>query len=538
MGQRKWLDVCRAAAGAVAAGIFVITVWNGPGMQMGVSIIETLCLAGVLLASYRYGAGTGAVCGAACGVLYSLWTNEIAVLGIVCILGVLAGSFRKLGRTACVIAYLAGFISAGLLYAPVLLVQTMPAAVMAAVIFFIVPVQMVQENTGGRIEKGNPAGWDSSRSVLERRLSLLSDSFAQMAKNCAALPKDIEFGEEEAADLWKIRYLESRSAAADQLFELSGFMQDFRDRLERTEDVSWELGPGLPKRLKKMRLEARSVQMLEGANRRREVVMEVRCVRGSAGVRQIAEEVSREAGRRFRADVPCRAEIGEEFCRIRLEEDTAFMILHGVARATREGEQVSGDCFSFLKQPGGKLFLGLCDGMGSGQQAYEESEEAIELAEQLTGAGFQPKTAARLVHTVLLQRQEAVHPAAMDMAVIDLYSGLCDFVKAGAAATLIDHGGEVEVFSSSSLPLGAVAETEPVERLYKLRDGDKIIMVTDGVLEAIPGERKEEQLSLFYQTLTSQKPGELAQSILHYAKEQGECVRDDMTVLVAGIWKK
>ncbi|RZT02989.1 SpoIIE family protein phosphatase [Cuneatibacter caecimuris] len=537
MSQRRWLDVGRAAVGLAAAVLFIITVWNGPGMQMGVSVIETMCLTGVLLGAYRYGAGTGAVCGAACGVFYAVWTEDMAMLGILCILGVLAGSFRRLGKFPCALAYLAGAVSAGMLYTPVLLLQTMPAVLMAAVIFFMVPVQMVQEGIR-RSDYAQPAGLEGSCGVLERRLSLLSDSLTQIAKTFSAIPQDLELGQDGGAVIWKNRYLESRNAVADQMFELSGFMQDFRDRLERTMDVSVELGPELNRRLRRMHLETEQLRMLEGANRRREVLMVVRCTRGRAAVRQLAAEVSAAAGRRFRPDPSCRAEIGEEFCQILLEEETAFMMLHGVARATREGEQVSGDCFSFLKQPGGKIFLGLCDGMGSGQQAYEESEEAIELAEQLTGAGFQPKTAARLVHTSLLQRREAVHPAAMDVAVVDLYSGLCDFVKAGAAATLIDHGGQVEIFSASSLPLGAIAETEPVERLYKLRDGDKIIMVTDGVLEALPGENKEEQLSLYYQTLSSQKPGELAQSLLRYVRGQSEEVRDDMTVLVAGIWKK
>ena len=47
MSQRRWLDVGRAAVGLAAAVLFIITVWNGPGMQMGVSVIETMCLTGV-----------------------------------------------------------------------------------------------------------------------------------------------------------------------------------------------------------------------------------------------------------------------------------------------------------------------------------------------------------------------------------------------------------------------------------------------------------------------------------------------------------
>ena len=70
----------------------------------------------------------------------------------------------------------------------------------------------------------------------------------------------------------------------------------------------------------------------------------------------------------------------------------------------------------------------------------------------------------------------------------------------------------------------------------KLWDGDKIIMVSDGVLEAMPGVEKERAFREFLDGLPDAGAQETAELILTFALSfEGE-PRDDMTVLVIGIW--
>lgn len=62
-------------------------------------------------------------------------------------------------------------------------------------------------------------------------------------------------------------------------------------------------------------------------------------------------------------------------------------------------------------------------------------------------------------------------------------------------------------------------------------------MMTDGVLDACPGEEKEQDMKAYLESLTVQSPQELADRILHFAAREGG-MWDDMTVLAAGIWKQ
>jgi stage II sporulation protein E len=64
-------------------------------------------------------------------------------------------------------------------------------------------------------------------------------------------------------------------------------------------------------------------------------------------------------------------------------------------------------------------------------------------------------------------------------------------------------------------------------------------MLSDGVLDALSLGIGEEILPEFIGRMEYASPGEIANQILAYCiRQSGGQVRDDMTVLVTGIWKQ
>ena len=66
-----------------------------------------------------------------------------------------------------------------------------------------------------------------------------------------------------------------------------------------------------------------------------------------------------------------------------------------------------------------------------------------------------------------------------------------------------------------------------------------IVMVSDGVLDGIIFENKEECLKEMLLEINTRNPQELAEELLDRVKKLNRgSMRDDATVLVLGIWKK
>ena len=177
-------------------------------------------------------------------------------------------------------------------------------------------------------------------------------------------------------------------------------------------------------------------------------------------------------------------------------------------------------------------------GMGSGRIANEDSEKVIELSEQLLETGFSPRAALKLVNTVLLLTGRNERPATLDLCLVDLYSGVIEAMKLGDVASfIVEHEG-VEMLESEHVPAGIMNPVEPVLLSRKLWDGDQVVMVSDGILDAMPGDEKEEAFRDFLAGLPEAGPQETAEMVMTYALSLDGEPRDDMTVLVGGIYER
>ena len=182
--------------------------------------------------------------------------------------------------------------------------------------------------------------------------------------------------------------------------------------------------------------------------------------------------------------------------------------------------------------------MSLSDGMGSGETAARESQRVIELAEQLLEAGYTARAALKLVNTVLLLAGEEQHPATVDLCCIDLYTGVLETMKLGAVATYVLDESGVELLQAAQAPAGVLEQVEPVLLSRKLWASCQVVMISDGVLEALPGEDKEQVMKEYLEDAKGGDPQELAEDILEFAMSFGQENRDDMTVLTAQVWKR
>ena len=338
--------------------------------------------------------------------------------------------------------------------------------------------------------------------------------------------------------LWRSRINESREAVVDQLTEMARIVGEFAGNLEQNGSRVWALPKSVTAKLWLKNIVVKQILMLERNDGSVELHLTARCRRGRCmTTREAAMILSCLVGERLIPDEESRNVIGREYSDYVFREDANFQVLTGVARATKADSYMSGDNFSFLYPEGDECIMLLSDGMGSGEAACRESERVIDLLEQFLEAGFKEEAAMKLINSMLMLRTENSMFSTMDVCVIHLASGVCDFMKAGASATYILRGEWMESMHSTTLPAGMLSAVSYDIKQKKLYDGDFVIMLSDGVLE---GEESEEAFwARVMDGMDCQNPQGIADHILEEAmKRENYRPKDDMTVLVGRITRR
>ena len=194
--------------------------------------------------------------------------------------------------------------------------------------------------------------------------------------------------------------------------------------------------------------------------------------------------------------------------------------------------QFHGDSTTIKKLKDGKILVALSDGMGSGEVAARNSKKVVLNLEKFLDTGFEEERAIKLINSYLLVGKDEDNFATIDAMVFDPSSGLTELIKIGACPTFINSGGEVSKIESNTLPAGIVENVELEMKTKILKKGAIMIMVTDGIIDAIP-DKSGEVLKELLRTVKTTSAQRLADIILQESIDENfGIVKDDMTVVV------
>lgn len=216
--------------------------------------------------------------------------------------------------------------------------------------------------------------------------------------------------------------------------------------------------------------------------------------------------------------------------RIELEEIPLYRASIGMASLNAEEAEVCGDAYAAKRCEGGRLLMMLCDGMGHGEQAHQQSEKTIELLLLLLEAGYTRHQAITAVNGMLLGSELEERFSTVDLADVDLWTGEVSSEKLGACASWIVRGNHMKKVEGSSLPLGIMAEAAPTASQYRLHSGDILVLMSDGVADSFRDDAH------FRQTLADSlyiQPQRMADALLRNALiAAGGTPKDDMSVMI------
>lgn len=377
--------------------------------------------------------------------------------------------------------------------------------------------------------------------LCRRRLLNLSDSLMELAKSYRGETAEAGTRQETLAEA---RLREGRQVMSCQLGEMARIMTGMAGNSLEYRPLENRRARKLISSLQEEGIAAKNPVYVQGESGEDAVLLTM-CMQArgrdsvvTASASEVTDMISVLLNRRLKLSGVSPLVIEQESHSFLLEPEPKYLALTGFSRVAKEGETVSGDNYAVLEPRCGQMKVLLSDGTGSGEKAGEDSEQVLDLMEKFWEAGYETGQALRMVNdTFLVLGTDDNHPT-LDICELDLYHGSMRLSKVGGAVSFLKSADRVEILGEGNLPLGILGarETTPINRL--LQEGDCIVMVTDGVVEAFGKQMYEQTLAAVLEGLREESPEETAQRLLRAALIAGDGhVRDDMTVGVIRIYE-
>ncbi len=177
-------------------------------------------------------------------------------------------------------------------------------------------------------------------------------------------------------------------------------------------------------------------------------------------------------------------------------------------------------------EAGGRYYMLISDGMGSGREAALTSGVCAAILQRLIESGAGLETSLKMLNNIL-RAGERECSATVDIAEIDLMTGEAKFIKSGAAPSFVLRGGSIFRLQSKTVPIGILRALDAEMIKFEVLPGDRVVMVSDGAA------RSYEEVPWLLDMMTSDEvilkgsPKEAAAKIVREAAKRGSA--DDIT---------
>lgn len=394
------------------------------------------------------------------------------------------------------------------------------------------------ERHGQRMKVGEKELRTAQISDLCRsRLLNYADTFSELAKSYDGRP--VESGQDRQKFFYERRLWESRQIIRGHLTEMAHIMTEVAGSVLSYRPMEEKKRKTITQVMRGEGIKIENPCYIQGEDGRESIVVTMSSdKKPGISAEDVTDMLSVLLDRRLELCVTSPCTIEESPHTFMLEDETKYIALTGFARATKENETISGDNYSVVRAEKGKLTVMLSDGTGSGEKAGQESGEVLDMMERMLEAGYHSRAAVQMMNASVFALGEDMNHPTLDLCEINLYQGTCELRKMGGAVTFIKHDSDVEKIVTGSLPLGIFQYQDVITLHRTLRDGDYVIMVSDGVVDAFEQQDYEETLRQVVASIREVNPSEVAEKLLRIALHaSGGRVGDDMTVGVVGVWE-
>lgn len=339
---------------------------------------------------------------------------------------------------------------------------------------------------------------------------------------------------------WQQKFSENRKLVAKQIRYMSKSIECMAMELDRDITFDMEMENNILIELDRNNISVKKLNYISKDLNDFEVLIEKEtCKGGNLCERKIAGVVSSVVGQDLDVNkIGCTC-LGDS-CKIKLSKKQEYKVVTEVSNMSKDGYIISGDNYTYMEISEGKYMMAISDGMGKGRKAYEESSITIDILEKMMDSKIDEEIVIDTINNILMLKSSDEMFSTLDLGIVDLNKGILNTIKMGACSTYIKRSnGDIDLISTASLPVGILSDVNIERDTRKIKDGDYIIMVSDGIIDA--GKNKnlgDNWLIYFLKNMDTSNPKDISKEILNRALDiQNNNIYDDMTVLVSKVYK-
>lgn len=213
---------------------------------------------------------------------------------------------------------------------------------------------------------------------------------------------------------------------------------------------------------------------------------------------------------------------------------------YDIGVAWRFAEGLGGDAYEVQLLPGGRLAIAIADVCGKGLPAALLMASLTATLRDASDADLRPRDACRKIGMHMAPRLGPERFVSLVYAVLDPRRGSLTYVNAGhPPPVLLRADGQARRLATGGRVIGLERDADYEEGLLALRPGDRLVLFTDGLLEAEDGEGREfgdERLVETAGGLRDSDAAGAATALIDAASRHGGgTLTDDATALVVGV---
>ena len=365
----------------------------------------------------------------------------------------------------------------------------------------------------------------AAMAAISESVEQVSDKIDEITrKENDALKEQISEEEYASREIIHEKTNRIRRVASDQFFSISGMLDDLAFEFDNAEIFNSSASVKIRRLLGEYEIFPQSVCAVEDKYSR----MRVEILLDSYSPKLENERLKKEIGKicsRYFEDA--KITNFKEETMLSFNERANYRLSFGFSQHSAEGH-LCGDTVKVINDSRGHSLLIISDGMGKGSRAALDGAMGAGLLSKLINAGFGFDSALKVVNCALLVKSNDESLATLDIANIDLFTGKCEMLKAGAPASYIVKGDSITKCELFSMPAGILRGIEFAKRTAVLSLNDSVILMSDGI-----SELGEEWLNGTLREHLDKPPQEAAESIIKSALENSGDKIDDMSIIVA-----